>query len=168
MNILKHMNDFDKIQDGTKMLQLTNVSDGTLLSCIRESGIFGGKTVISPSYMDKIRNAWRLFTQSTIQKDYNSWVDNWKAFLVYASSSSVEFKSDFLVVSGVEHCSRFDENSRFPEDLPYDLYFTPFGRVRIYDDGQITLGINHLGHTTTAFLDGMTAFCNQASNQKGF
>lgn len=169
MHMLKNITDFEKIKDGRKMLSLTTISDGTLLTCVKESGLFGGKTITNNVfYLDKIRNAWRLFTHSTLESNYGNWMDSWNAFIAYIPTLSNQFKADFLMVNSVDHCARFDESSMLPEDSPYDLYFSVYGRIRIYDNGQITMGTAHLGHIAIAYLDGMTAFLSQAKETKGF
>jgi hypothetical protein len=163
------MTDFEQIEDGSAMLDLTNVSDGTLLTCMRESGIFGPKELTSNVfYIDNVRNAWRLFTHSTLDANYNSWMDTWNAFEQYARQLSKDFKVDFLNVDGVEHWKRFDESNMLPEETPYDLYFSDHGKIRIYDNGSVTLGMNSLGHCSVIYLHTMEEFMQKLARQKGF
>lgn len=161
MNIMTRISDFEGIEDGRRMLDLTSVSDGTLVTCAKKSGIFGSGDTLStdPEYLYAIKHAWMLFTQSTLNGDYRSWVDNWHAFIDYAKTASEAFKQKLLGLDGVILDARFDENSPayLQGEVPYTLFLTPSGRVKVYDDGRVIRGTTYLGHAVTLMLHNLKA-----------
>ena len=61
-----------------RILTLTNISHGTLLTCCRQSTIFNS---ISASYeqLDHVRKQWRKFLEAS-SHEFQTWVDAWLAF----------------------------------------------------------------------------------------
>jgi len=83
------------------ILELTNISDGSLLTCCRQSSTF---THVTNSYveLDKIRNSWRGFlANSDVVPSCESWVDAWKEFTNSVDSMTIEDTTNSVVYTPV-------------------------------------------------------------------
>jgi hypothetical protein len=77
------------IEDNEKVINLTGISDGTLLTCLKQTNAFGhGDILRNYIHMQNIRLLWKDFTYSTLQNHYENWIDCWNAFLIHFSTST--------------------------------------------------------------------------------
>lgn len=139
------------------MHKLTCVSDGTLVTCAKQSGIFGKGSELSqnPDYLKDIRLAWMLYTQSTLDNNYSSWVDSWQAFITYAQNTSKEFNHELKRLECIGLSAKFED----PEDntKSHTSHYFLQGKVDVYDNGKILAGDTLIGHCATITLHGLNS-----------
>lgn len=147
--IYRKLTDFKHIKPSDEAVRLTAVSRGSLLTCVKQSGIFNPAGAADQAkYLDEIYQAWVLYAHSTIETGYHSWIASWDAFVDYAKTVAVvEFKCELVDEHNVKHVARFDD-----EFAPYDLYKINLGNLRIYDNGLVTVSTKNLGHVVTISL----------------
>lgn len=133
------------------IINLSNISDGSLLACCRESKAFH---CVENTYMeiDKVRFAWRDFlVNSDATAQCVTWVDAWNNFCDYADTEALEY---------AEHSIKEEFSGELEIEFPesktsqaYKLFQTNIGRIRLYANGLITQGTENIGFASVFAFD---------------
>lgn len=150
------LTDFDKVTPNNRIAELTNVSNGTLMTITKECGFFEvtgvSAGIIQRDHLDSIRKAWKLFTAFKLEQgeSIQSWVDCWDEFTTYIAEQCLDlFKAAVAEIDSIGEPTRIT-----PRIGIYDAFDAPKGEFQLHYNGVITRidGLNT--HAVVAMLEG--------------
>lgn len=131
--------DTEKLESELKRAQqFTTISNGTLLTCCRESKAFSN---IRNHFMhlDNLRGAWFCYLIDNVKSDnpvhFDTWMDAWNSFEAYARTTAINEYEKLLVKKFEGKLIRTIKPTKNHDG--YTVYDSIMGKSKLFNNGEI-------------------------------